>query len=215
MCRFFLIKSNRKISIEKWGRLFAYECKRSKEWQGDGWGIAWLNESGEWEIQKSTNPIWEEIKKMKSLPPSLIFVIHARSSSYEKDKNNIEFNQPFLEDKIAFVFNGFIKGVKLNVPGMIGSEKIFYIFKNYLKNHPIPEALLRVKEKIYKSAREIVALNVGICDKENVYAFCNFSTDDEYYTIHYICGKELKIISSMPVGSVKFKTMKSGEILIA
>ena len=39
-------------------------------------------------------------------PETTRMLIHARSASFEKDKDNIDFNQPFLNSEYAFVFNG-------------------------------------------------------------------------------------------------------------
>lgn len=129
MCRFFMIKSETPLKIEGFLMKFSEVCKNSRtpdgDWQGDGWGISYTGDKNEWIIYKSINPIWEEKDQIKKIPESKFFLVHARSSSFENQRNFLEYNQPFIYEKYSFVFNGFVKGISLpfRVKGDIGSQK--------------------------------------------------------------------------------------------
>jgi predicted glutamine amidotransferase len=210
-----MVKGKENFSGEDFALSFSQKCKESKEWQGDGWGICWLNSKNEWEVFKSLSPIWEETEKFKQFPKSKIFLIHARSSTFDKDKGNIEFNQPFVEKEIAFVFNGEIRGVKgIEISGKIGSQKIFNLIMKYLPEFGIKNSILKVKEKIIKHSEKVKALNLGICDKRNFFVLSYYTCEKDYYELNYFLNSQFSIISSEEVLKFNFKTLKNGEILI-
>ena len=210
-----MVKGKEKFSIKDFAISFSQKCKESKEWQGDGWGVCWLNDCNEWETFKSLSPIWEDLEKFEEFPKSQIFLVHARSSTFEKDKGNIEFNQPFVDKEIAFVFNGEIRGVKgIEVPGKIGSQKIFNLIKNYLKNYTIENSILKTKEKILKHSKEIRALNLGICDKNNFFVLSLYNCNKDYYELNYFVNANFSIVSSEKILKFNFQTIGNGDILI-
>jgi predicted glutamine amidotransferase len=210
-----MVKGKRDFLIEEFLFSFSQKCKDNKEWQGDGWGICWLNSKGEWEIFKSLSSIWEDEVKFKNFPKSKVFLIHARSSTFEKDKGKIEFNQPFFNKGIAFVFNGEIKRVKgIEVPGEIGSQKIFNLFlKEYSNSEKVEAAIEKIKKLLEENSEKIVALNIGICDKKNLFVLCYFSTRKDYYTLYYSLG-EISLVSSEKISNLKFFSMENGQILV-
>ena len=150
MCRFLLVKSKKSVKPHKFLASFALMAKKSKaydgDWQGDGWGIVWMANK-KWNIFKSLSPIWEDEHKFPDFPSTTIFAIHARSASFPQHKNNLEYNQPFINDSTVFVFNGLLKGVNLpyKVPGIIGAQKIWFLLKHELKNNSPVKALVKVK----------------------------------------------------------------------
>src|SRR3989344_4992469 len=145
MCRFLLVKSKKLIKPQKLLLQFAQMAKKSRaldgDWQGDGWGVAYKNQK--WEIHKSLNPIWQDENTFNKFPKTDLFLVHARSASFPKDRGVIEFNQPFIYKNYAFVFNGLLRGVRLpmKVSGRIGAEKIWFLLKKYLGRYPTAEAL--------------------------------------------------------------------------
>ena len=80
-----------------------------------------------WQVQHSVAPIWTETDAIQHLPPTRHLLVHARSASFAHHKGNIAYSQPYMCTPYAFVFNGFLKGVRLprRVPGAIGAEKIW------------------------------------------------------------------------------------------
>jgi len=215
MCRFLLIKSEKEFDIKNFLSPFAIKCKENKEWQGDGWGISWLNPRNEWKTFKFLSPIWEDAAKFEKISKSKMFIVHARSSTFEKDKHNIEFNQPFVKDDFAFVFNGEIKGVQgIKVPGKIGSQKIFnLILKYYRLTNKMEKAIEQTKNLIEKNSKEIKALNLGISDKKNFFVLCKFSRDPDYYTLYYLTNN-IVIVTSEKIPGFEFLPMKNDEILV-
>src|SRR3989338_688548 len=106
MCRFLLVKSKKPINPQRLLKSFALMAKKSKaydgDWQGDGWGIAWMVNK-KWNIIKSLYPIWKDEHKFFDFPSTTIFAVHARSASFPQHKNNLEYNQHFINDSTVFV----------------------------------------------------------------------------------------------------------------
>lgn len=179
----------------------AHESKAPDgDWQGDGWGTAWLDHQNKWQVKKSLMPIWEETGTFDTLPPASLILAHARSSSFLHHKGIIEFNQPYISEKYAFVFNGLLRGVSLsNVPGKIGAEKIWYLLQQELENSDPPQALEKTRKILKHHSKEIVALNIGLATKKNIYSLNYFSQRPEYYSLHrwhdegsdIICSEQL------------------------
>ncbi len=160
-----------------------------------------------WIVKKSISPIWEDIDILKSIPDSKFFLIHARSSSFPNHKNKIEYNQPFISGKFSFVFNGFIKGE-------IGSQKIWNLLLKFLERNPTKESLILLKNEILKNSKNVFAINIGLCDKKNIYVLCYFETNPEYYSLLSSQNSSLYIISSEKICGYEFKNLDSGELVI-
>src|SRR3990167_11442589 len=130
MCRFLLCKSKQPIDPKKILGSFAKMAETSKaydgDWQGDGWGFSWL-ENNKWHEYRSLKPIWKEKNKFSKFPRSYIFSIHVRSASFPQHKNNIEYNQPYINEFYSYVFNGLLRGVTLSLSGDIGAQKIWLL----------------------------------------------------------------------------------------
>jgi len=203
MCRFLLVKSQKPIKPENLLTRFAKMAKNSRSYDGDqqsdGWGIAWLNAQKQWQLKKSLSPIWKELNSFTQFPDSNIFVVHARSSSFPKDKGFIIYNQPYIDGQYSFVFNGLLKGVSLpEIPGNIGAEKIWYLLKRELKKNDIPVALENTKKLLLKNSKEIIAFNLGLADsqKSKIYSLCYFTKYPQYYQLHTSKTQSLEIICS-------------------
>jgi len=165
--------------------------------QGDGWGVAWLNEENQWQVKKSLSPVWQETEIFETFPQTSLLVAHARSASFSHHKGVIEFNQPYISENYAFVFNGMLRGVTLsNFPGKIGAEKIWYLLQRKLAQNDPPAALEKVKQILMHHSREIVALNIGLATTGNMYALNYFTRNPEYYILHRWKTEHVEIICS-------------------
>jgi len=215
MCRFLMIQADSQFKPTDFLTDFAERCKESAEWQGDGWGVCWLNSECEWQSYKSLKPIWEDPDKFSEIPKSRTFLVHARSSSFEAHKGRIEFNQPFTSGRLAFVFNGLIKGVNgLQVEGQIGSQKIFNLICNFYEEEKnVESAIETVKNLIMAKSKEITALNIGICNQERLYALCFFSSQEDYYTLFYK-NSSIKIISSVQLSNCGLLPLKKDQLIV-
>lgn len=216
MCRFLLFKSQVQTNPQKILRAFSQMVKKSKafdgDWQGDGWGISWL-ENNTWKSYKSVKPVWEDDMKDTLLFSSRIFLIHARSASFPQHKNNKEYNQPFTNSENAFVFNGLIKGVSLELSGAIGSQKIWALLQKKLSTTSIEKALKNTLKTLIHNSREVQALNMGVADKKNIYVLCYYSKHADYYSLYYSKTDECSIISSEPIDGFDFTRLFKDDVV--
>ncbi|MBI4973682.1 hypothetical protein HZC27_03680 [Candidatus Roizmanbacteria bacterium] len=216
MCRFLLYKSKLPQNPQAIIQAFSRMAKKSKafdgDWQGDGWGISWL-ENNAWKSYKSIKPIWEDRTKDSLSFSSKLFLIHSRSASFSQHKNNLEYNQPFTDSSAAFVFNGLIKGVSLHLPGEIGSQKIWSLVQKKLLTMSPEKTVKEILRIILKNSKTVQALNMGIADKKYIYALCYYSIHKDYYSLHYSKKEDVSIISSEPIDGFDFKTLSKGEVI--
>jgi len=171
---------------------FAEQCRLSKEYQGDGWGIRYYL-GGRWKYHKELTPVWEaDLSKYKK---ATVILAHARSASFD-DGPDIESNMPFETDRFSFVFNGELRGVRLKVPGKTGAEKLFRFILNFYTGN-IEEAVNKALSIIIKRVDYIRALNFIILDKPygRFYCFSTFSEDQDYFSMQKYDG-EITLLSS-------------------
>lgn len=196
---------------------FSNMCKKSiapnGDRQEDGWGAAWLDEKDNWQTIKSLSPIWDDREKFSSVPPVKTLVAHARSATFPGEKGILGYNQPYVDGKYCFVFNGSLKGVKLEkpVPGKIGAQKIWFLLREKLKEDSVSNSLQYIKEYLEKNSAEITALNIGIATKNSLTALCKFKTNPDYYTLHYSSNK-IKIICSEKLNDNSFLQIPNNKI---
>lgn len=216
MCRFLLAKSKDLINPKSILKKFSKMAEKSKaydgDWQGDGWGFSWL-ENKKWQEYKSIKPVWEEKEKFSKFPESNIFSVHARSSSFPQHKNNIEYNQPYINESYSYVFNGLLKGVALSLPGDIGAQKIWVLLNNYLKKYNLTQALNKTADILKKNSRNIQALNIGIAGKNTISAYCYFTAHPNYYSLQYSDDSAVKIICSEFIEGFDFKSFPANSLI--
>src|SRR3989344_871330 len=217
MCRFLIIKSKTQINLVDILNQFALACEKSiapdGERQRDGFGNAW-RENGKWNNKKSLLPIWEEENVLKDIPETSLLVVHARGSGFEKDRGIIDYNEPFIEGDICFVFNGMIRGVKIKrkLEGRIGSQKIFSLTKEKLDKRNSKEVLEYIKTTVLNNSEKIEGMNIGLVDDEEITALCQYSDNKDYYTLNYCHNTNLIMISSEAFGDYDWKQFKRGEV---
>ncbi|PIR13193.1 hypothetical protein COV49_03075 [Candidatus Falkowbacteria bacterium CG11_big_fil_rev_8_21_14_0_20_39_10] len=210
MCRFLLAKSREKQETTQLLESFADMAKKSKaydgDWQGDGWGASWWN-GGKWEQYVSLKPIWEDREFFLFIPETSLLCIHARSASFDHHKNTIEFNQPYIQGRYAFVFNGLLKGVRLphQVEGRIGAQKIWSLIQMYLKKFSPKKALEKAVSDLNTHSRFIQALNIGLSDGKDVYAYTQYAKHENYYQLRHSSTSEVGIVVSEPIDGYEWK----------
>lgn len=183
------------------------------DWQGDGWGFSWVDEKNQWQSYRSLKPVWQDIKTFGTFPLSSIFSIHARSASFPQHKNNLEYNQPYINESYSYVFNGLLKGVTLSLPGDIGAQKIWLLLNDYLKKMSLTQALYKTNDILKNNSRRIQALNIGVAGKDTISAYCFYSQHPKYYSLHYLDNPELKIIVSEPIEGFNFKPLLTNSLI--
>lgn len=180
MCRLLVIKSEKEIEISSALTRFADKCRQSKEYQGHGWGCAYLDNG--WRSYKNINPIWEE--DFEKFGSTKILLAHARSAFEDKDIV-IENNMPFQNNNQIFIFNGELQGVRIRQKGRIGAEKIFNYIQRFHKGD-LKQAISKAVKIIRKRTKYVKAMNFIILDKtdNNIYLSVNFNERPEYFTMY-------------------------------
>ncbi|MEZ4866890.1 MAG: hypothetical protein R3C14_36550 [Caldilineaceae bacterium] len=220
MCRFLLVKAATPVQPAALLAAFADLAEHSYEatgaWQGDGWGVSWLDEAKRWRGEQSLQPIWTERGAFTRLPPSPLWLVHARSASFPHHQAVLAYNQPYFTDEYAFVFNGFLQGVKLpqRLPGTIGAQKIWALLQQHLRTAPPAVALEQVRVTLLEHSRSIKALNIGLADRQGAYAFCCFAANPEYYTLHLHRSPTLQMICSEPLAGYEFSPVAANQVVM-
>ncbi|MBI2641612.1 hypothetical protein HYW87_03400 [Candidatus Roizmanbacteria bacterium] len=124
------------------------------------------------------------------------------------------FNQPYVDSNFIFVFNGLLKGVRIpeKVRGTIGAEKIWFLLKDLLKTMKPQESLNELKDYLLKHTRYVQALNIGLADKDNIYALCFYDRFPKYYQLHYSVNKERDIVCSEELLLDHWNIMKRSQV---
>lgn len=199
---------------------FASMCEKSRttdgDRQGDGWGAAWWDGLYGWRTRKSLAPIWEERRVFGRLPPTRLLAVHARSASFPHQKGEISFNQPYARNGFCFVFNGSLEGVRMEqtIEGDIGAQKIWNLILERLRaGASLATALTEVRALLYNQASSVKGLNIGIASALEMAILCDYSTEQEYFTLHHCHVGGDFVVSSEPLAGACFSTMKRGEII--
>ena len=193
MCRLLYVNSKNEFSIPDYLAKFSEISKNSREFQGHGWGCAFLQE-GVWKYYKNVAPIWET--DLTIFGRSTRLIAHARSA-FKDEGIVVENNMPFYDDKYIFIFNGQLSGVKIKEDGRIGAEKIFNYIKRFDKVE-IKAALEKGAEIIKKKSSYIRAMNIIITDSKGAYVLSHFNEDEKYFTMHKKSTGETITICSEP-----------------
>jgi len=175
---------------------FAHISKNSKEYQGHGWGCAYLDESGNWKMYRNIKPVWED--DFSPFGETTLLVAHARSAFEDKDIV-VENNMPFFDGRTVYIFNGELRGVKVRAEGRIGAEKIFNYIRRFDKGNTL-NALEKATAIIKKRTRYIRGMNIIMVNAEGIFVSSFFSEDEDYFNMHYREDREL-IICSAPYPS--------------
>jgi glutamine amidotransferase len=180
MCRLLAVRSQDAFSPAPFLEKFAFIAKNSREFQGHGWGCAWLDPAGEWQIYRNIRPVWED--DFSPFPDTTLLVAHARSAFEDKDIV-VENNMPFSDGKAVFVFNGELRGVKIKEEGRIGAEKIFNFIRRFDCGDSLA-ALTKATGIIRNRTRHIRGMNIIMVKDRKIYLSTYFQGDPEYFTMH-------------------------------
>ncbi|MDP6559584.1 MAG: class II glutamine amidotransferase [Candidatus Binatia bacterium] len=196
MCRLLLVKAAHPFVIQEQLERLAHISKNNKEYQGHGWGCAYL-EDNMWRLYKNIKPIWED--DLSQFGRSTLLLGHARSA-FKNEGITIENNMPFYDDPYVFIFNGELRGVRITEEGRIGGEKIFNVIKRLNKGDML-KGLKTGVDLIQKRTKYVRALNVILADKTTAYVASVFNEDPDYFTMHYKqVPDRLLICSEAPPG---------------
>ena len=209
MCRLLAIRSNNRFDPNEFLKQFAHISKNSKEYQGHGWGISYLNNES-WITYKNIDPIWDFDEF--NFPKTTECLVHARSA-FRNEGIEVDNNMPLISDDIAFIFNGELQKVRLNVLGNTGAKKIFSLIQK-MKNGDLEKSLYRSIKILEKRADYIRALNLIISDKEKWYITNIFNEDSDYFTMHQTITDDLFIVSSEPFGNHSWQSFQNNTVMV-
>lgn len=211
MCRYLMVRSDAAIGpaslIEPFAEMSRITPAPDGDPQADGWGFAWIDASGRWNLRRFPDPIWESSARFGEFPESRCFCVHARSASSPELKNNVEFNQPFVEEGHAFVFNGFLQGIALPypVPGRIGSQKIWSLLRARLTRDGAVESLGQLTGFLNRHSRRVQAMNIGLTDGRFLYGLNQYADHEEYYRCRVHVSPGLRMICSGSLDGFDFQ----------
>lgn len=194
MCRLLCVRSREDFEMAGHLDAFAVVARDSREYQGHGWGCAWL-EGGGWRLYHDIAPIWEDPWR----PPgrAKLLLAHARSA-FRDEGIRVENNMPFTDGERVFVFNGELYGVRIRERGRIGAEKVFNFVKRFDRGD-FGLALQRGLRAIEKRTRRMRAMNLIVADRSSrVDVATNFREDPEYFQMHTAELDGVRIICSDP-----------------
>ena len=210
MCRLLTIRSETVFSIEPHLKKFADIARNSQEYQGHGWGCAYLNEASDWEFYKNINPIWEH--DFSRFGQTSLFLAHARSAFKDRDIV-IENNMPFFDGRTVYIFNGELRGVKIREDGRIGAEKIFNYIRRFDKGDT-RQALIKAVNIIKKRTRYIRGMNIIMANDRGIFVSSHFTEDEAYFTMRYKQGRELIICSAPYPGENNWQPIANDSVRV-
>ena len=210
MCRLLTIRSKTAFPVEPHLKKFADIAKNSKEYQGHGWGCAYLDEAAGWKFYKNINPVWHD--DLSRFGETSLFVAHARSAFEDRDIV-IENNMPFSDGRTVYIFNGELRGVKIREKGRIGAEKIFNYIRRFDRGDT-RQALIKAVEIIKKRTRTIRGMNIIMVNDSGIFVSSHFTEDEAYFTMRYREGRELVICSAPYPGEINWQPIANDSVRV-
>ncbi len=193
MCRLLFAKSDKPFSIHSLLKPFAELSRTSREYQGHGWGFAWLDRA-EWRQYHDIEPVWED--DLSRFGKTSLLLAHARSA-FRDEGIIVENNMPFSDGKSVFIFNGELRGVKIKSEGRIGAEKIYNYIRRF-DNGDQKAALGKAVGIIKKRSSYVRAMNIIMSDGQQHSLSISYSEDPDYFQMHEKQADNIKLICSQP-----------------
>jgi predicted glutamine amidotransferase len=203
MCRLLALRSDSPISLTPYLEQFAHLAQASQAYQGHGWGMAYRLDHDRWVYYKNITPIWED--DLRQFPPADMALIHARSA-FRDEGIVVENNMPFYDEHAIFVFNGHLQGVRLQVEGRIGAEKIFNCIQR-LHRGDVGAALQQGTTLITKRARYVRAMNIIMTDRHRFYVSSTYAENSAYFQMVVKSGSILVICSEPLPGETGWRAI--------
>ena len=209
MCRLLCVHSQRPFAMAPHLDVFAAIARDSREYQGHGWGCAWL-EDGEWRLHRDIRPVWED--RRDRFGATTLLLAHARSA-FRDEGIRVENNMPFEDGRHVFIFNGELRGVRIRERGRIGAEKVFNYVKRFDRGD-MHEALERGLAVIEKRTRYVRAMNVILASPSRVHVSCRFAKDPDYFQMRERTTDGVRVVCSDPYpGTAGWTRIDNGAVL--
>jgi glutamine amidotransferase len=187
---------------------FAAIARDCQEYQGHGWGCAWLDDT-RWRLHHDVRPIWTD--DHTRFGRTTLLVAHARSA-FRDEGIAVENNMPFFDGERAFIFNGELRGVRLTQTGRIGAEKVFNFIKRFDRGDLLT-ALRRAVPIIERRTRYVRAMNLVLATRDTVYLASQFNETPEYFQVWTRRADGIDVICSEPYpGETGWQPVENGTI---
>ena len=198
MCRLLCVRGDggdgEGFAMEEHLEALAAIARDSREYQGHGWGCAWID-AGRWRFHHDISPIWRDSERPAGR--TTLLVAHARSA-FRDEGIRVENNMPFSDGERVFAFNGELHGVRIRERGRIGAEKVFNFVKRFDRGD-FATALARGLDAIERRTRHMRAMNVVVADRTHaVHVASRFREDPEYFEMCAADADGARILCSEP-----------------
>ena len=210
MCRLLCVRGADRFEMRPHLEALAAIAQNSQEYQGHGWGCAWLDD-GTWHLHHDVRSIWED--DLARFGRTTLLLAHARSA-FRDEGIVVENNMPFFDGERVFIFNGELRGVRLKETGRIGAEKIFNFIRRFDRGD-LRAALRRALPIIERRTRYIRAMNLLVATRDAVHVASRFSENPDYFQMRTRSTNGLDIICSEPYPgepSRAWQAVKNGSI---
>lgn len=172
-------------------------ARDSREYQGHGWGCAWIEGDApcRWRFHYDISPVWNDTSRPTGR--TTLLVAHARSA-FRDEGIRVENNMPFFDGERVFAFNGELHGVRIREHGRIGAEKVFNFVKRFDRGD-FRAALERGLDAIERRTRYLRAANLVVADTSRQVHFASrFREDPAYFMMHTTEVDGTRILCSEP-----------------
>ena len=193
MCRILYVRADEAFAIPELLAAFAELSENSPEYQGHGWGCAWL-EDGQWRQYHDIRPVWED--DPGQFGETKLLLAHARSA-FRDEGIVVENNMPFSDGESMFIFNGELRGVRIKSEGRIGAEKIYNYIRRFDKGDKLA-ATVKAVDIIKKRSAYVRAMNIILSDGEQSVLSTSYSENPGYFQMHQKRENGLHLVCSRP-----------------
>jgi predicted glutamine amidotransferase len=198
MCRILYARAATPFSISELLQPFAEMARDSREFQGHGWGCAWRNADGDagWQQYHNIRPVWED--DLSQFGSTHLLLVHARSA-FRDEGIVVENNMPFSDGKSVYIFNGELRGVRIQSEGRIGAEKIYNYIRRFDKGD-LCAATTKAVDIIKKRSSYVRAMNIILADGEQSCVSTSYSEDPAYFQMYRKQDNDRQLVCSRPLG---------------
>jgi len=203
MCRILYARAAQPFSISDLLQPFAEMARDSREFQGHGWGCAWRDAEGDargdtsgWQQYHNIRPVWED--DLNQFGSTHLLLVHARSA-FRDEGIVVENNMPFSDGKSVYIFNGELRGVRIQSEGRIGAEKIYNYIRRFDKGD-LCAATTKAVDIIKKRSSYVRAMNIILSDGAQSCVSTSYSEDPQYFQMYRKQANDMQLVCSRPIG---------------
>ena len=189
----------------------------------DGWGLAFYQE-GELVVHKSGVNLLEETDKviniLNSAKSSPLMILHLRKSAWA-DTSNTRHAHPFHLNNTVFFHNGVVYDYQgllpaINIPGLGADARDTEVFFYHVMSGDSQDLGRDFLDSaaLIKQKHKFSALNCLFSDGVKLFAYRDYTKEEDYYSLYKACSENSWFISSEPLDeNVQWEMMAKEEFL--